>query len=136
MFVKDVMNRKVIKASPDTSVREAARIMTDNRIGCVVVEKNGRVVGILTDRDILTALAKDGDANYDNMKISDIMTRYVIFASPGSRIEKVAETMIKHKIKKMPVIEGEKLIGIITSTDIAVAEPKIIKTIGKLLAKK
>jgi CBS domain-containing protein len=135
MLVREAMNIGVITADPGISIREAARIMTDNRIGCIIIEKNQRLVGIITDRDILIAFAKN-EINPDVTAVGEIMTRYVIYISPDSQLEKAMDLMDKYKIKKLPVMDNEKIVGIITSSDIALAEPQVARTLGKLMARK
>jgi CBS domain-containing protein len=134
MLVRDVMNKNVIMSGPEITLREAARMMTDNRIGCLVIEKNSKLVGIITDRDILVAFAKN-EIDPDRSQVEEIMTRYVIFTTPSAQLESAADTMNKNKVKKLPVIDNEKIVGIITSSDIALAEPDIARSLRKLMAK-
>jgi len=115
------MIRNVICADPSISIRDAAKIMTDNHIGGIVLKKDENVVGIVTDRDVLEAVA--GEKEDEN--VSDIMSRYVISVEPDTTIDHAAEIMIKNKIKRLPVMKGEKLLGIITSTDIVAASPSV-----------
>ena len=135
MLVKDVMNKKVLTCSPETSAREASSTMTDNRIGSLVVLRNGKIVGILTERDILKAVAT-GNSDFDSLPVEQIMTRYIISIKPDAGIEKAINLMVENDIKKLPVISGEKLVGIITTNDIAALWPKIVDTLGKLLSRK
>ncbi len=132
MLVGEIMNRHVFKAAPEMSMREAARIMADNRVGSIVVEKNGRMSGIVTEHDILLAVAESKE-DFDSLAISGIMTRYVIYISPDAKIEKAAELMISRGIKKLPVIENDKIQGIITTSDIVAAEPELMKSVSKLM---
>ncbi len=135
MLVKYLMNKKVVTTSPEDSLTNAIREMSDNNIGCVVVNKNDKVVGILTERDVIKCLAQR-NINMDEIKVTEVMTHYVISISPDARIEKAIELIEKYKIKKLPVLyDSTKLVGIITATDICLAEPKIIKKISELLSK-
>jgi CBS domain-containing protein len=133
MLVKDVMNKKTITVEPETSVREAIRMMIDNHIGSVVVVKNNRTVGIMTERDVLIELATNRDRDIDQLKVVDIMTRWIVTVKPDDTVEKAIDLMIKNKIKKLPVVNNEKLVGVITSSDIAVLEPKLIEKLSSLL---
>ncbi len=132
MLVRTVMNKNVISTGPETSVKDAARIMSDNRIGSIVVKKGNKVVGIVTEHNTLRSVA---DGNPDKTAISEIMTKYVIYTTPESSIENAAKMMLKYKIKKLPVIKNDRLVGVITSTDIVAAEPKIIKDLKSLMTK-
>ena len=135
MLVKDAMKKKVIFSSPEESVRDAIRTIVDNRIGCVVIKKNERIIGIVTDRDILFEIEKNG-IDINNTPLKDIMTHYVIYINPEASVEKAVKTMITNNIKKLPVIKNEKLVGIITTTDIVISEPQRTEELKKLLLKK
>jgi CBS domain-containing protein len=134
MLVKDVMQRNVIVAKENMKIKEAAEVMSKYHIGSLVIVRNNKVVGILTERDILKAIAKGIDPR--TIEAKDIMTKEVITISPTSTIEDAASLMLEKKIKKLPVLDGEKLVGIITATDIAVIQPKLIKNLAELLATK
>lgn len=136
MLVKEIMNRNVVKVEPETSVREAARSMADNHVGSVIVVKNGSVVGIATDRDVLLALADGENTDFDTAPVSDIMTRYVHYIRADSDVRKAVEMMAEFKVKKLPVLDGEKVAGIITVSDIAAAHPQIDGDVRKMLLKK
>jgi CBS domain-containing protein len=133
MPVKDAMNRDVISADPKTNVREIARIMVDNRIGSVIIMKNGKMVGIITERDLLSFFSRGEDA--DKTIVESIMTRYVISIGPEATLEKASDVMVENKIKKLPVIQNEKLVGIITASDLAVAAPAKIKKLKKIISR-
>jgi CBS domain-containing protein len=133
MLIKDIMNKNVITTEPETSVREAIRTMVDNHIGSVVVVKNNKTVGIMTERDVLRELATDKYRDVDQLKVGDIMTRWIIAIEPDNTVEKAINLMVKNKIKKLPVIKNDKLVGIITSSDMAVLQPKIIQKLSSLI---
>ena len=137
MLVKDLMNKNVITIDTDASIRDAILVMSDNDVGCVIVTKNDRVVGILTERDIIRCLAKPaGYIDIDRNRVESVMTRYVISVTPNTKIEKAIQLMKTNKIKKLPVLnDSSKLLGIITESDICMAEPKIIERISELLSK-
>lgn len=111
MRVREIMN-KALAIDDDSSVREAARIMSNKGVGSLVVMKKDKVVGILTERDILKNISSSGK------KISSIMSKNVIFIEPNESLEAAADLMSAHKIRRLPVIEKDKLIGIVTSTDL------------------
>lgn len=136
MRVKDVMSKNVITIKEDTKIKEACEILADNRIGCLVVKKKGKVCGIVTERDIIGSIAKNGHVNIVDKKVSDIMTKYVISVNPNSGIKKAIDLLVENKIKKLPVISKGKIVGIITVTDVAAIEPKIVKIFKNSLSKK
>lgn len=131
MDVKDIMNREVKTIGPEETVQRAAEIMTKFGIGSIVVVSGDRMAGILTERDIMKLVAKE--KNIDDIKVKTIMTNKVVFISPATDIYDAAEIMAKNKIKKLPVITGNNLIGIVTATDLVAAEPKLLDAIGKLM---
>jgi CBS domain-containing protein len=134
MLVKDVMTKSLIKIEQGSRIRDACEIMTDNHIGCLVVTKNNKMRGILTERDIIEAIARNTYDNVADKNVSDVMTNYVITIKPTDKLEKAIDIMIKNKIKKLPVMNGEIPTGIITVTDIAAIEPRIMQTIKELLS--
>jgi len=131
MIVKEAMNKKVITSGPEITLKDASRIMADNCIGSIVITKNEDVVGILTERDILYAFA---NSNFDALA-KDVMTTYVIYIDAQSSVEKATRLMIENKIKKLPVIDNERLVGIITASDIIAKQPEIVRKLKKLIAK-
>lgn len=133
MLVEKVMNRHVITATPETTLLEAAQIMADNHIGCIVVTKGKKPVGMLTERDVLIAVASE--ANVKKIKIGSIMTHYLITIGPKRPVSKAITLMADNKIKKLPVVNDEgKLVGIVTASDIMSVEPEAVKRIKHLIS--
>ncbi|MEM5872390.1 MAG: CBS domain-containing protein [Candidatus Aenigmatarchaeota archaeon] len=134
MIVKEIMNRNVKTIRPEDSVRYAAQIMNENRIGSlVVVSGTGEVVGILTERDILTDVVATGKSA-DDVKVSEIMTKNIITITPDKTLEEAGDIMTKYKIKKLPVVEGGRLVGIVTASDLVAYEKSLIEKVAVLLA--
>jgi CBS domain-containing protein len=134
MIVKEVMNRNVKTVRPEDTVKDAAKIMNEHRIGSlVVVSGTGEVVGILTERDILADVVATGKSA-DEVKISDIMTPNIVTITPDKTLEEAADVMTENKIKKLPVVHEGRLVGIITATDLIAYEKDLIKKISVLLA--
>jgi len=131
-MIKDVMNRNVIVAKPHTTLREAAKVMSDLNIGSLVVMENEKIVGIVTSTDALRAVAEGADP--DRTTLADIMSKDVITIEEDRDVEEAVELMVKNKIKRLPVVREGKLVGIITVSDIAVVEPKIIASIASLIS--
>ena len=132
MEVKEIMNTDVKTVGDETSIQEAAEVMTKYRIGCLIVISGNKLLGIITERDVLEkVVAKNLPASTTKVKV--IMTKKVYMVEPDMEIAEAAELMIKQNIKKLPVVKGNKLIGIITATDICSVEPKMLEDLGKLL---
>jgi len=128
------MKREVVVVTPDISVREASKIMSKYDIGSLIVVEDDNPVGILTERDILNLVARE--ENLDEIKVGKVMSRNIITIEADKKIDDAVDLMLKHKIKRLPVKEGNKIVGIVTTSDIIVAEPKLIEAIASLISLK
>ncbi|MCX8194383.1 MAG: CBS domain-containing protein, partial [Candidatus Pacearchaeota archaeon] len=90
-------------------------LMSKKNIGCLIVTVKDLIAGIITERDIIRQISH---SNNLHAKVEDIMSLDVITVSPNASIDEAADIMFQHKIKKLPVVDKGKLIGIITATDI------------------
>ena len=111
MRVKDVM-KKIVVVDDDISVKEAAKIMSEKKLGCLIVVSKDEIKGIVTERDVLK--------NVDMLseRVGKIMSKDVITISPDDSLDDAAKLMSEHEIKRLPVLKNEDLVGIITATDI------------------
>ena len=134
MIVKDVMNRNVIVGKPDVTLKEASKVMSQYHIGSLVVVEKEKIVGIITERNVLKSVAQG--KNPELTTVEDIMSKNVITIEPDKKIDEAVELMMKHKIKKLPVVSNKKLVGIVTCSDISVVEPKLIQSIASLISLK
>ena len=132
--VKDVMVTDLVTIKADISVKKAVKVMNDFEIGCLIVVKNGEAIGIITERDILKRIVVEG-RDPEKTLVGDIMSKPLIVTSPETSLEEAIEAMFKHKIKKLPVVEGGKLVGLVTFTDIARIQPVMEKILRKLMEK-
>jgi len=114
MKVKEIM-KKVITVNSKITLKEAATIMSKKGIGCLVAVEKGAILGIITERDILKYISK---SNNLHVPIEEIMSQDVITIDANADLLEAANLMFQHRIKKLPVIEKGKLVGIITATDI------------------
>jgi CBS domain-containing protein len=111
MLVKAVMN-KPVTAKDEISVRQAAKIMSNRGIGSLIIVKDKKIVGIITERDIMRNVAKlEG-------KVTGVMSKSVKTIGPDEDVNAAADTMSRYKIKRLPVVSDKKLVGIITATDV------------------
>ena len=118
MLVNEVMSRNVISLSPDQSVRQAAKLMCDNSVGAIPVAENGKVRGIVTDRDIvLRCVACGNDA--DSTKIREIMTSGTVYVNSDNSLDEAMQMMSSEQVRRLPVMDGGKLCGILSVADIA-----------------
>jgi CBS domain-containing protein len=129
------MVRDVITLDAQQNAKNAARIMTKFGISGVIVQNEINIVGILTERDILTRVVASGQ-NPESIVVNDIMTEPVIVVSPLMPLEKAVGIMFQEKIKKLPVVEKDEdrvqLVGILSLTDIARLHPQLLEGIRAL----
>jgi CBS domain-containing protein len=111
MAVADVMAFRVVKVSPDDTVRVAIARMLEENVGSVAVCEGERLVGIFTERDVLR-LAGEGPA-FSEIRVGDVMTRQLVTLSPDDDILDAARLMGERKIRHLPVLEGENLLGVV-----------------------
>jgi len=119
MKIKELMTKQVVTLSGSASICEAVKLLNKEKIGCLVVLCDGKIEGILTERDLLHRVLEKGK-NPKQTKVSDIMTREVIVGQPSMEVYEASSIMIKYKIKKLPIVDkNQSLIGIVTVTDVA-----------------
>jgi CBS domain-containing protein len=112
------MHREVISVSPDTPVVETARKMKEHNIGCILVAKDGQAKGIFTDRDIVLKVTAKGSDPYLT-KAADVMEPHIIFATPEMDIVDATRLMSLHHVRRLPVQEDDKLVGIVSAVDLS-----------------
>lgn len=115
--VKDVMVDNVKTMGSGESILEAAEMMTRHEIGCVVVTEKGKPVGVVTERDILNRVVfKRKDPA--ETRLHDVMSSPLVTIGPNVAVMDAVQVMIRNKIKKLVVAEGEDLLGILSLTDL------------------
>ena len=114
-FAKDVMNKDLIELDGSTSIQDAASKMTNEKIGSVIVTVDGKHVGILTEKDFIT-IASEGRPLFT--AISEVMSSPIISIDSGETVWEAAELMKEKNIHKIPVQENDKIVGILTATDL------------------
>ncbi len=131
--IRDVMVQKVVAVDENSSVKAAVDVMNKFQIGSLIVLGNGKAKGIVTERDFLKRVIAEGK-DAANTKVKDIMSSPLIFLGPDADLEKAVNLMFEHQIKKLAIINADKLVGIVTLTDIARVHPRIIKMLKELAA--
>ncbi len=132
--VRDVMVREVITVEEDSTVKEAVDIMNEFQIGSLIVLERGKATGIVTERDFLRRVIA-GAKDVVNTKVKEIMTTPLVVVEPSTDLEEAVKLMLKSKIKKLAVVDANKLVGIVTLTDIARFQPQMIRMLKKLTTK-
>ena len=116
--VKDVMAKEPMMIDCNRTVKETAIAMDRSGHGCLLVTSGGRVVGIITERDLVRrALTKGGTMS--RSKVKNIMSAPLIVVDPEATIEQAAKVMAHHKVRRLPVVGKSGLTGLITVTDVA-----------------
>jgi len=115
-FVKDVMTKNVISIDSSMTVQEAASMMEDANVGSIVITDGNIPVGILTERDFVNRVV--GKDKAVSTPVSEVMSQPIIVVDPDVTVWDVAEVMRTKGIHKVPVQDGEKLVGIFTATDL------------------
>ena len=122
LLVKDSMTREVAVLSPETTAAEALALCRERRIRHLPVLEVGRIVGIVSDRDLRSAAPALGDPGraeaLAKLRVSEVMAREVVSIRPDDPIEEAANAMRERKIGCLPVLEDDALVGIITSSDV------------------
>jgi acetoin utilization protein AcuB len=122
LLVRDSMTREVVVLSPPSTAAEALGLCRERRIRHLPVLERGRLVGIVSDRDLRSAAPALGDPErasaLEKIRIADVMSPDVITAHPDDPVEEAANKMRERKIGCLPVVEGGELVGIITSSDV------------------
>ncbi len=116
LYVKDIMSRKVETIEGSSTIYQAAVKMAKLKIGSLIVVERSKPGGIITEGDVSRAVAKGLDATKGPVK--SVMEKPLITTTLDARVEEAAKAMTTSSIKKLPVVDGGKLLGIITQTDI------------------
>ena len=122
VIVKEAMKTNIVMVEPKTTVLDTAILMKKRKIGNVIIVENDQPLGILTESDIIKKVVAEGK-NPQEIIVRNIMTTPLIVIDPYASLEKAMETMGKCNIRRLPVTEKDKLIGIITQKDISRISP-------------
>lgn len=130
LLVRDSMTREVVTAAPRTTAAEALRMCRERRIRHLPVVEEGRLVGLISDRDLRSAAPALGDPGraeaLGEILVGDEMTREVVTANPEDPIEHAAMAMYGKRIGCLPVVEGGELVGILTASDVMSALVRLV----------
>ena len=126
--VYEVMTPEVVTITPDQTIEAAARIMVNHGISSVVVYEEGKPLGILTEKDIISRIVAVGQ-DPRKVTVAEIMTPDIVACPPDTLIEDACRTMQRNKIKKLAVVDQGSLKGIVSLTDIANRQPELIDSL-------
>ena len=132
MPLRAYIRPRLVILGPRASVTEAARAIEKNKIGAVVVQDAGRVVGIVTDRDLAVRVLAAG-LDPDKTSLSDVMTSPVASLSPADSHTDAIALMQKWNVRRIPLVEGERLVGLVTLDDLLLDEAAPIEQLGAVV---
>ncbi len=113
--IKDIMTKNVATVGVNQTAVEAAELMKSKKISCLIVVENEAPVGIITERDIVWRIVAQR-LSYD-VKVSEIMTKKLVTVDPDISIKEAARTMSSNKIRRLPIVKQNKLVGIVVASD-------------------
>lgn len=122
------MAGKVVTATPNTTVARAAKLMAERGVGSIIIAKSKKPLGILTERDLLMKVVSV-DLKPSNVRVGKVMSTPIITIDPNADITEAARVMIRNKIRRLPVIERGKLIGILTASDFTAIAPGLTEIV-------
>ena len=128
MLIKEIMTSKIITIDINATILDACNKYRDYGVGCLIVTENGQLAGLVTERDVIErTICMDRDPK--TTKIKEIMSLDIKTIGPLDKVEKATEMFKKYKIKKLPVVSNDRLVGIVTLTDVVYTGPGINKFI-------
>jgi|SRR3989344_1373637 len=133
--VSEVMNRFPVITSKNELLPKAARKMLSHNVGCLIVKEKDTLIGIVTEKDIVEdAVAKE--LNIKKTRVKDVMSIAMINISPDDDILDAIRKMKREDVRRLPVLDGRKLVGLLTVRDILRAEPKLFDYFRTSIIKK
>lgn len=124
ILVSDVMTRTPITISPDTNLLECARKMVKNKIGNLLITDKKRLIGFISENDILWALIKKSKNDLSQIRAIDISPKKIAVIKPDNTIKEAIDKMKSLKFERLPVIDNNELVGMLTAKDILSFNPE------------
>lgn len=131
--VEDIMVEEVITVEADETVMRAVKLMNKHEIGCLIVTKSKKPIGIVTERDLLKRVLGES-RDPEKTRIWEVMSAPLVFVDPKMDIEDTVRFMLKMEIKKLPIVRRGKLLGLVTLTDLVRFQPQVVSILKKLSA--
>ncbi len=116
--VRDIMQKNVVTIQEDKSALDAAKLISEKDISFLVIVKDDKPIGVITERDFVRKIAAQ-DKQASLIPLSEIMSYKFRWVEPSTEIEDAVQKMLNHNIRRLIVLENEKLVGVITQTDLA-----------------
>lgn len=135
ILIADIMTQNPIVVTPDTNLLECAKKMVRKRVGSLLIADKKKLVGFISQRDILWALIKKSRKDLSSIKATDISPKKIATLSPSMTIREAIKKMKKSKFERLPVIHDKELVGMVTAKDILNFNPELypeIEELGKI----
>jgi CBS domain-containing protein len=129
---EDVMVTEVVVLDGNISAKKAAEIMAQEDVSAIIVTTEGKANGILTERDVLKRIVAE-DKNSKRTKIKEIMSSPLVTVEPSTDLESAAHLMFEKKIKNLPVIHNNRLVGLISLQDICKLQPEVLRLLRETM---
>jgi CBS domain-containing protein len=117
MQVKDLMSTDVAVLSPEDNLYEAACLMRDQNVGAIPIVKQGKLIGMITDRDIVVRGVAEKRPN--SLRVDKLMSSYLVQGSPDMRVAEAAQIMGEAQVRRLPIVEQGRLVGMVSLGDLA-----------------
>jgi len=131
VLVSDIMTREPVIIKPETNLLECSKIMVKKKIGCLLIVDGKKLVGIISKKDILWALVKKSEEDLSKIRAIDISPRKIATIKPSATVEEAISKMKKLKFQKLPVIQDNNFIGLLTAKDILNFYPEFYKELDE-----
>jgi CBS domain-containing protein len=118
--VRDTMTTEPKAIDASEAIVDAARAMREEDVGSLPVTEQGRLIGVITDRDIVVRVVAEGRA--DSASVADALSRNPVTVEPDEDLDEALRLMARHQVRRLPVVEGDRLVGIVAQADVALAE--------------
>jgi CBS domain-containing protein len=119
--VRDTMTTQPASVERSRPVADAARLMRDQNVGSLPVVEEGRLIGMITDRDIVVRLVAEG-RDLESATVGDSYSDQPVTVEPEQELDEALMLMARHQVRRLPVIEGDRLVGILAQADVALEE--------------
>ena len=127
--VGDIMTRDYIAVKSETSIKECTNLMIKKRVGSLVIQDNGKLKGLLTERDIIWAMTKKPLDDFKNIKATDLAKKKIATIKPSADLYEALQKMRKSKFRWLPVVSKGNVIGFLTLKDILRVEPSLFEIV-------
>ena len=116
--IRDVMTSNPTTCEPQASVVDAAKVMAQEDVGSIPIVESNRLVGVVTDRDIVIRVVAEG-RDPQSVTVGDVASRDLVTVSPDDDLDRALQLMAENQVRRLPIVEGDKLVGIVAQRDVA-----------------